>query len=264
MTTSAIANEINARQSYKKRDGSPVTRFQIHGRTRKYPQLFVQSGSTISLAEWRGLPWVPAIEPNLLEEAPRPSASEQSLDLSESDSEVGDKLIDSDEFRPAGAVDLEVPDHAGLYAIRVRDRSALLAPFSSLSERSGHDLLYIGIARISLKTRFLNQELRAKGNGTFFRSIGAVLGYRPAVGSLIGKENTRNYTFAPADEVAIIGWINQNLLVNWIALSDDHVVAERALLRKHLPLLNILGNPAALPELSALRADCVRVANLPI
>ena len=35
-----------------------------------------------------------------------------------------------------------------------------------------------------LNKRMLKQELRSKGHGTFFRSIGAVLGFRPDKGSL--------------------------------------------------------------------------------
>ncbi|ABM07674.1 GIY-YIG nuclease family protein [Paenarthrobacter aurescens] len=257
MTTTAIATQVNAGKSYVKRDRSPVTPFQVQGRTKNYPKLFIQSGSTISLAEWLG-------SSGDLRNEPRLSILEPSVDASVVSSAIEEELLSSDSFKPAGEIDPKVPDRAGLYAIRIRDRSALPAPFAGLSERSAHDLLYVGIARTSLKTRLLGQELRAKGHGTFFRSVGAVLGYRPVAGSLMGKANTRNYTFAPVDEVAIIAWINQNLLVNWIVLTRDHKAEERALLRKHLPLFNILGNPAALPELSDLRADCVRIANSPV
>lgn len=112
-----------------------------------------------------------------------------------------------------------------------------------------------------MRRRFLGQELRARGHGTFFRSIGAVLGYRPLAGSLIGKGNVRNYTFTPNDNRAIIEWINANLLANWIDFSGAHAVEESALIRKHLPLLNLQGNPARLTELTELRAECVRIAN---
>lgn len=172
-------------------------------------------------------------------------------------------LLEPTAFRLAGAIDSEVPDRPGLYAIRVRDRSALPEPFRSFCESRGHDLLYIGIARTSLSRRFLGQELRARGHGTFFRSLGAILAYQPLVGSLIGKRNSRNYTFAPAGNRAIIDWINENLLVNWVEYSGPHAAEESILIRKHLPLLNLQGNPVALPELSALRAECVLIANSP-
>jgi polyhydroxyalkanoate synthesis regulator phasin len=37
MTTAEIAEAVNQRGRYSKRDGTPVTPFQIHGRTRNYP-----------------------------------------------------------------------------------------------------------------------------------------------------------------------------------------------------------------------------------
>ena len=47
MTTSEIATEVNQRNRYRKRDGSRVTDFQIHGRTRNYPNLFKREGSKV-------------------------------------------------------------------------------------------------------------------------------------------------------------------------------------------------------------------------
>ena len=47
MTTSEIATEVNQRNRYRKRDGSQVTDYQIHGRTRKYPHLFIREGSKV-------------------------------------------------------------------------------------------------------------------------------------------------------------------------------------------------------------------------
>jgi hypothetical protein len=105
------------------------------------------------------------------------------------------------------------------------------------------------------------QELRAKGHGTFFRSLGAALGYRPEKGSLTDKANKRNYTFSAADEKAIIAWINQHLLINWIQYEGDFESFESYLIGKYTPLLNLDKNPAALRILSDARAACVRIAN---
>ncbi|WP_430593522.1 winged helix-turn-helix domain-containing protein [Humidisolicoccus flavus] len=260
MTTTEIADQINARGLYAKRDGSPVSALQIHGRTRNYPRLFSQAGSTISLAGWSASSRNGGGSGGNLAETPSLPTLQTSGSLAAA-SDVETALFAPSVFRPAGEVDPDVPNLPGLYAIRIRDRQALPEPFGSLCGQRGHDLLYVGIARTSLKRRFLEQELRARGHGTFFRSIGAVLGFRPPVGSLIDKKNKRNYSFAPSDERAIITWVNENLLVNWLTLSSDHEAIERELLRKTLPLLNLSGNPGALPELSALRAECVLVAN---
>ena len=45
MTTSELADRVNWRGRYRKRDGSSVSRFQIHGRTRNYSRLFGHNGS---------------------------------------------------------------------------------------------------------------------------------------------------------------------------------------------------------------------------
>jgi hypothetical protein len=49
LTSSELAEAVNRRGRYAKRDGTPVTPFQIHGRTRNYPQLFARNGSTVVL-----------------------------------------------------------------------------------------------------------------------------------------------------------------------------------------------------------------------
>lgn len=256
MTTTEIAKSINELGSYVKRDRSPITAFQIHGRTRNYAGLFHQAGSTISLVEWDGL-----------HRQSSPSEPTELVESSISVSPIIDStelrgLLSSDRFKPAGSIDLIVPERPGIYAIRVDDRASLPDDFSQLSTQSGHQLLYIGIASQSLYKRFLGQELRARGHGTFFRSIGAVLGYRPEIGSLLGKKNTQNYKFSSADEQEIIAWINRNLSVSWIEFPTEALhQAETALITEHRPLLNIAGNPAALTKLSALRAECVRIAN---
>ncbi|WP_436453715.1 GIY-YIG nuclease family protein [Microbacterium sp. K2] len=255
MTTAEIADSINHRGSYRKDNGTPITAFQIHGRTRKYDQWFETEGSTVRLTGTVGasgpLPHVNPIDASAL---PSPEASSDG-------SFIGVTLLDQGNFRGAGSIDGTVPNEPGIYAIRMRDAAALPAPFSTHLQTRGHDLLYIGVARRSLNERFLGQELRARGHGTFFRSIGAVLGYRPTAGSLIGMKSPRNFAFAPSDERSIIEWVNQNLLVNWTTVARDHEVIELGLVRQQRPLLNLQGNPGKLPELSALRAECVRIAN---
>ena len=47
MTTREVATLVNQRGRYHKGDGSEVTAFQIHGRTRNYPQLFERKGSKV-------------------------------------------------------------------------------------------------------------------------------------------------------------------------------------------------------------------------
>lgn len=54
MTKKQIAAQVNIRKNYIKRDGSEVTDFQIHRRTKNYPQYFVCNGSSIGLVGWEG------------------------------------------------------------------------------------------------------------------------------------------------------------------------------------------------------------------
>jgi hypothetical protein len=50
-TTEELADEVNDRGRYRKRDGSAVTAFQIHGRTRNYGRLLERNGSQVRLRE---------------------------------------------------------------------------------------------------------------------------------------------------------------------------------------------------------------------
>lgn len=49
MSARSIANEVNARQIYRKRDGSPVEVNQVHARTNNYSDLFEKADGRIRL-----------------------------------------------------------------------------------------------------------------------------------------------------------------------------------------------------------------------
>lgn len=176
-------------------------------------------------------------------------------------SKLENMLMNDKSFKSAGSIDNLVPHNSGLYCICISDINKLPKPFNTFLAHRQHNIIYIGIATGSLKRRFLHQELRANGHGTFFRSIGAVLGHLPPKGSLINKANKRNYKFSPTDEQKIIKWINDNLYVNWVDFSGDFETLETELINKHRPLINIAKNPSSLKELSDLRKFCVQIAN---
>ena len=256
MTTQEIAKELNHNGWYQKRDGSNISAFQIHGRTRNYPQYFDRDGSTVSLAEnskearvQKSRVTVPV------------SQKQKSKTVSLNYSELDERLMNEKNFQSVGKIDLSVPDKPGLYSLKIRNIDRLPAPFDKHLAERGHNIIYIGIATKSLYRRMLNQELRAKGHGTFFRSTGAMLGYRPPKGSLVHRKNKRNYKFSTVDEQKIIDWMNSNLLVNWIEIPSGLDSIETELIRKYGPLLNIDKNPVVLPILSQLRKECVEVAN---
>lgn len=169
-------------------------------------------------------------------------------------------LLEDGSFRAAGEIDADVPNEFGVYAIRLRAGSSLPEPFATHLASRRSRFIYIGKAT-SLAKRMLGNELRGRGHGTFFRSIGAVLGYRPPAGSLVGKANQYNFSFVAEDRTRIVAWINENLEVSWAVLPQADVrEAEKTLILEHAPLLNLDGNPLALAELDALRIECRAIA----
>lgn len=261
MTTREIADALNKNKWYEKKDRSIIDPFQIHGRTKNYPHMFEQNGSTISLAGH-----VPIKQSSIVKTLkPKQETKHvgERLDIGITDiSSIERDLMNEKCFKNAGEIDDIVPvGHCGLYCIRIRNINNLLKPFKKVLNDRGHNIIYIGIATGCLNKRFLNQELRANGHGTFFRSIGAVLGYKPPKSSLVDKSNKRNYRFSKDDNEKIIEWINQNLTVNWVEFSGDFDQIETKLVQKYRPLINLAKNPSALQILSDLRAECVRIAN---
>jgi len=51
MSTKEIAEKLNITKLYTKKDNSEITGFQIHGRTKNYPNLFNRDGSIVSLVK---------------------------------------------------------------------------------------------------------------------------------------------------------------------------------------------------------------------
>jgi hypothetical protein len=260
MTTREIADALNKNKWYEKKDKTIIDPFQIHGRTRNYSNIFKQDGSTISLLEYLPNKALPD-KACKTHGGKKPSERKRDIEIKDITS-VERKLMDEKHFKNAGEVDNIIPvNRCGLYCIRIPDINKLPTPFNNILKERGHNIIYIGIASCCLNKRFLNQELRANGHGTFFRSIGAILGYKPPKGSLIEKCNKRNYRFSKDDNAKIIKWINQNLKVNWIEFGGDFDLIETMLIQKYRPLINLAKNPSPLQILSDLRADCVRIAN---
>jgi hypothetical protein len=258
LTSREVADEVNRRGLYVRGDGKPLSASQVSARVRNYPGLFTETADTIWLTSHAPPPKAnPAAPATLPTPDPGTSVAVAATRLTG----VERALLNTSAFQSARIVDELVPDQFGLYAIRVNDAAALPSPYSDIARERGSNLIYLGEATgQTLKKRFLGNELRGQGHGTFFRSIGAVLGYRPPVGSLVGKANQRNYRFSPADTRAIVDWINTNLEVSWVAFEVDVHVAEVALIQEVRPLLNLRDNPAALAQLFELRAFCCAVA----
>lgn len=255
MSTQEIADVLNQNKWYTKGDGSAIAAFQIHGRTRKYPHLFNRAGSMVSLKSATGHSTNEVI-------VSKPEKHIKKLEQNASiPHELAVKvLMNEKNFKPANSIQNLIPAHPGLYCIRIDKPENLPIPFSTHLQNRNHNILYIGIATTSLRQR-LGQELWAESHGTFFRGVGAVLGYRPPAGSLIHKKNKKNYTFSADDQASIIKWINAHLFINWVKFDGNFENTEAMLIKEYLPLLNTAKNPAKLKELATLRKECREFAN---
>lgn len=250
-----IAEELKKNKWYVKKDGSPIKSNQIGARVKNYPQWFKNVNGLIYLANTK----IKAF-PKKDVVVTSPKVKTTTITTKTTPEITFTDLMNSKHFKLANSIDALVPDLPGLYCIRIKDVEKLNPVFNKYLKQRKHNIIYIGLATKSLKKRFLGQELRAKGHGTFFRSIGAVLGFTPEPGSLIEKKNQKNYTFSPSNEQKIISWINQNLLVNWVTINEGLNCIEDSLIKEHLPLLNGTGNPLHLQELKDLRSKCRQIA----
>jgi hypothetical protein len=100
-------------------------------------------------------------------------------------------------------------------------------------------LLYIGQAKDSLRKRLVEQELQHRSAATFFRNLGALLGFRPTPGALVDMGNQNNYRFSKSDTAEIVAWITSHLRVSWVELARERLKpVETAAVKKHRPLIN--------------------------
>lgn len=152
-----------------------------------------------------------------------------------------------------------IPHNSGLYTIFINDHNNLPSPFGDYLDEKGTTLIYLGKGN-SLNERLVEQDLRHQKPSTFFRGLGAILGFRPPAGSLRDKSNQNNYKFTPRDTQTIISWIDEHLQVRWVVLDPEDIAHESALIGKLCPLLNTRHNPEKLPELAELREECRRIA----
>lgn len=162
---------------------------------------------------------------------------------------------------PAKNAEAQVPDCPGLYSIFVDHAKVLPSPFGEHLSQKRTSIIYLGKASRSLQTRLVRQDLRHKQPSTFFRGIGAILGYEPLAGSLKGKKNQNNYKFGKRDTESIVDWIDSHLSIRWITTKSEEVeVYEGAAISALKPLLNTSNNPDPVPELAELRQKCRLIA----
>ncbi len=254
MTALEIALELSNTQLYSKKDGTDIKSSQVEARANSYPKLFSVHGSLIGLSSG-----------DLLAGAAKPqglvlsSADGQRNQLKLANPGLASKvLLNPKNSKLAKFADPIVPDLPGIYIVRIQNIHQLPKAFTLVLEERKHNLLYVGIASESLQKQFLAQELRGVGEGSFFRSLGAILGFLPPKGSL--KSDSIKFSFSDAHRLKIIDWINANLRVNWVCLDDGWEQLEAQLILDERPLVNISKNPESLKTIKALREMCVETA----
>ncbi len=163
-----------------------------------------------------------------------------------------------DNFKNIFDFDNEILNGSGLYFIRLKENSKLPERYQNILDNREFKYIYIGKATTTLRKR-LKAELKHLGPGTFFRSIGCVLGYKPMAGHLVGLVNQDNYRFSIDDKKRIIDWLNDNIEVSIVKYDGDFSI-EAELIKKYSPLLNIKHNPSQLQILIDDREECKRIA----
>lgn len=154
--------------------------------------------------------------------------------------------------------ELLIPKSPGIYCIKLKEGVSLPEPY--IHKITMSRIIYIGVSSLSLKDRLLGQELQHLSPATFFRSIGAILGYLPERGSLYGRK-TNNYKFSTTDTEKIKNWMRESLAVNFLPLHASLLVNfEKRLIVKYTPLVNIKGNPFKCKELKKARKRCIEIA----
>lgn len=152
-----------------------------------------------------------------------------------------------------------IPTTPGLYCIKLRDGVTFPNEFGEIREDG---IIYIGQTKESLRQRLWEDELNHGRAATFFRSIGATLGYLPLKGSLVNKVNKKNYRFSEEDTQKIIEWMRASLLVSFLELAPSELNdIEKNLIKKYRPLVNIKHNPTPSVALVAARKRCKDWAN---
>lgn len=160
-------------------------------------------------------------------------------------------------------------NHVGIYRVFIRDFETLcdLAPDFAKEISTRKDLypaldwklIYVGEAKGSggLLKRF-RQEFRQAGRGTFFRSVGAVLGETPRVAHHLGE--IKNYLFEGEAKERIINFIEETMGVQYESLDDARFITDEPEIRMKKPILNIKHNPLPSQFVKSRRDRCRQIA----
>jgi hypothetical protein len=168
-------------------------------------------------------------------------------------------LIAEGNFKPYSDLDAKILDSPGFYCLRLKPNSSLPKKYQYILDKRKLKYIYIGKAEGQRLRDRLAQEIEHKSPGTFFRSIGCVLGYFPMAGHLKGHVNQDNYKFSPSDTTKIVNWLKSNIELSIVQNTVSFDI-EKELIERYCPLLNDTHNPLKLQELKDDKAICRKIA----
>lgn len=205
LSTTELANEVNRRGSYRKKDGSAITPFQIHGRTRNYPRLFSRQTSQVLLAEWSRIVAAPNIA--------RTATTTPTLPQPASEIEG---IISGLTTMPVLSSAVFPPRIPGFYAWWInQERMVDATPEIPLCRPSPElkpwSLLYVGICPKKPSNRTIEDRIlkdhrgNSIGSSTFRFSLASLLRGHLALTPQRGFDRARI-----ADELRLSEWISKN------------------------------------------------------
>jgi len=175
------------------------------------------------------------------------------------DDNIEHNLIAEENFKPYSDLDTKSLNCFGLYCLRLKTNSSLPKKYQDILNERKIKFIYIGKAEGQTLRDRLEQEIEHKRPGTFFRSIGCVLGYFPMAGHLKGHSNQNNYKFSPSDTKEIVNWLKSNIELSIVKNTGSFDI-EKELIGRYCPLLNDTHNPMKLQELKDDKARCRKIA----
>lgn len=149
----------------------------------------------------------------------------------------------------------KVPNEKGIYYLKIDKFNSLPREFREEFKDRKDNFAYIGIGK-NIRKR-LEQELKGKGQGTFFRSIGAILKLQPM--KLTNKKNC-NYKFPKDGNVTIKKYILENFSFDYKNPKDTLKELEKKEIKEKTPYFNIIHNNKKSSSLLIRREACLKEA----
>lgn len=247
MSTDEIADEVNRRGIYRKRDGSAMTAFQVHGRTRNYAGLFDRDGSMVRLRD------APAEPPQLPRTRRRPRA-QAAAPVSQELIEQATTALTGPAIS-AGEAEGVAPKRPGLYAI-----SASTQGLATIG-LEGAGIVYVGKSERSLASRDLGQHFAdgQTGRSTLRRSLAALItdeiAMHPRPRNPMKPADFDRYALDEESDRLLTAWMREHLRLAFWAAPDGTVLRpiEVAVIQRLLPPLNL--TDCVTPSTTAVKAS---------